>query len=280
MPADHPPAGSVPEPARPIGKGKKRQQDPPLEQKIYPDLNEDLEFSDDLAFEETFGDPSGMTTGMKAVTALVGTGFIVMIVYLVLLVLYPDEYGAEDWIGSEGSQKAAQNRSSASLKGFELGGIHLGLAADEALKVYPDMTFKPNPGARRIGTYRHQDGDYRVLFHGLEINTRAWRIDFLHEFTKIFYLDLLTELSQRYGQPSRSGCGAEGRIIAIECELIWQYPTFSLTARIKTTVSDDGDRASTALAITALDLRPDSFFAAAGKADKLKTDFKKIGRSK
>lgn len=278
MPADQPPASGIPEPPGDIGGGKKRADDPQPDRKIITNPHEDLQFFDDLAFEETFGDPSGMTLGMKAVTTLVIIAAIIMVGYLILLVIYPDQFGPEDWIGAEGAKKTARTETMGPLKGFELGGIHLGLPADEALKVYPSMAFQPNPGGGRIGAYRHHEGEYRVLFHGLEKSTRAWRIDSRHVFTKISYLELLGDLSQRYGQPTQSGCGAEERIIAIQCELFWQYPTFSLSARIKTTVSDDGTRASTALAVTAIDLRPDSFFAGLGAAKNLKRGLKEIGR--
>ena len=42
--------------------------------------------------------------------------------------------------------------------------------------------------------------------------------------------------------------------------MLWKYPTVNLTAKIKTTVNDDGSRASTALMVTAVDLRSDFFF--------------------
>lgn len=268
MPAEQPPASSIPEPPRGTGRGKTQAEELAPERRIITDPDEDLKYSDDPAFEETFGDPSGMTLGMKAITTLLIIAIIVMVGYLVLLVLYPEQYGSDKWIGEGVAKKVAGTESGAPLKGFELGGIHLGLPADEAVKVYPSLGFTPHPEGGRIGTYRHHEGDYRVLFHGLEKNTRAWRIESRHVFTKISYLELLGELSQRYGQPTRSGCGAEEKIISIECKLFWQYPAVSLTAQIKTTVSDDGNQASTALVVTAIDLRPDSFFARHRAANK------------
>jgi len=272
---------NVPEPPREDARGKAReneraQEDEPVrEQRIITDPEEDFKFSDDLAFEETFGDPTQMTLGMRIVTTLVVVGILAMVGYLVLLVLYPDRFGPEDWIG-KASPKQSAGADTAPLKGFQLGGIHLGLPADEALRVYPSMTFTANPQGGRIGAYRHHEGEYRVFFHGLEKSARAYRIESRHDYTQISYLELLTELSQRYGQPTGSGCGAEEKIVSIECTMVWKYPTVRLTAKIKTTVSDDGSRASTALGVTAIDLRSDSFFERI-RTEKPKRSLRDIG---
>ena len=276
MAAEQPPASKPPEPAGDIGKARAPADDPPREREIYTDPAQELKFSDDLAFVEAFGDPSAMTPGMRIVTALVLFAVIAMVGYLVLLVLYPDQYGPEDWIGA-GSFKPAgvEAPPMAELKGFELGGIHLGLPADEAFKVYPSMRFTPNPKGGRIGAYRHHEGQYRVFFHGLEKNGRAYRIESRHVFAKISYLELLTELSQRYGQPTGSECGTEQKTIAIECHLVWAYPTVGLSANIKTTVSEDDNRASTALSVTAIDIRPESIFAGPGKKNRSLGDIRR-----
>ena len=234
-------------------------EEPIRERRIITDPDEDFKFSDDLAFEETFGDPTGMTFGMRVVTTLVVLSLLFMVGYLVLLVLYPEKYGSKDWIG-KASPKQSAGVETMALKGFQLGGIYLGLPADEALRVYPSMTFTANPAGGRIGSYRHHEGVFRVYFHGLEKSARAYRIESRHDYTKISYLELLTELSQRYGQPTGSECGAEQQIVSIECDMLWKYPTVNLTAKIKTTVNDDGSRASTALMVTAVDLRSDFFF--------------------
>jgi hypothetical protein len=269
-------AERVPEPSRNSGNRGATAGNPAGERRTLADPDEDLAFTDDLDFEETFGDPSGMTLGMKIATTLMILVAVVMVVYLVLLVLYPERYGPEDWIGAKAPKQAgAKAPSLEALKGFELGGIQLGLPADEAFKVYPSMQFTPNPKGGRIGAYQYHEGQFQVFFHGLEKSGRAYRIESRHVFTKISYLELLTELSQRYGQPSKSECGAGDEIIAIECHLVWTYPTFGLSANIKTTVSDDGSRASTALRVIAIDIRPDSFFTQPAETKK---SIKGIGR--
>lgn len=262
----------------PTGKGKTRADEPVREKKIILDPEENLKFTDDLAFEETFGDPTGMTTSTRIITAMVIFAVIGMVGYLVLLVLYPDQFGSENWIGSGAPKQAgAKNAPQGPQGGFELGGIQLGMPGDEALKIYPNMRFVPHPKGGRIGTYLHHEGEYRVFFHGLEKNGRVWRIESRHVYTKISYLEMLSELSRRYGQPSGSDCGAGLKVIAIECDLVWTYPTFGLSAKIKTTAHEDGGQASTALGVTVIDLRPDRLFSRPANS---KRKFKDIRRAK
>ena len=274
MPADQ--SSNVPEPAKPIGKNKSRAEEPVREKKIILDPDENLQFSDDLAFEETFGAPAGATAVTKMISTLVVLAVIAMVGYLVLLVIYPDEFGSENWIGVAAVKKpGTSGEAEILLRGFELGGIQLGTPADKVHKLYPEMRFTPHPKGGRIGTFLHHEGEYRVFFHGLEKNVRSWRIESRHVYTKISYLELLSELSQRYGQPTGSDCDAGVQVIAIECDLVWSYPAFNLSAQIKTTVSEDANQASTSLGIIAIDLRPDKVFSRPAKKNRSLKDVRR-----
>ena len=72
--------------------------------------------------------------------------------------------------------------------------------------------------------------------------------------TPVSYLELLTELSGKYGKP------AEDEIIAIQCTLRWEMKGVLIEALIRTAVPEGGLDPQTLLAVTATDTRPDSAF--------------------
>ena len=78
--------------------------------------------------------------------------------------------------------------------------------------------------------------------------------------TPVSYLELLTELSGKYGQLAEAGCRAEDEIIAIQCTLRWEMKGVLIEALIRTAVPEGGQDAQTLLAVTATDTRPDSAF--------------------
>ena len=78
--------------------------------------------------------------------------------------------------------------------------------------------------------------------------------------TPVSYLELLTELSGKYGKLAESGCRAEDEIIAIQCTLRWEMKGVLIKALIRTAVPEGGLVAKTLLAVTVTDIRPDSAF--------------------
>ena len=76
--------------------------------------------------------------------------------------------------------------------------------------------------------------------------------------TPVSYLELLTQLSGKYGKPAEFGCRAEDEIIAIQCTLRWEMKGVLIEALIRTAVPEGGQDAQTLLAAT--DTRPDSAF--------------------
>ncbi len=251
--ADDPPIEKDPERAR-----DDDARDSPRDSGDEPEYDDD----DDFELDQAYADPHRMTLGMgllyflllMAVTGLVG--------YLVLIILYPEQFGTRDWIGAKAIKErtSQEEEAAAALKGFQLGGIHLGISPEEARRVYPSMRLEPAPFNRQTGYFLHHDGQYQVSFRNPERGGRAFRIKSEHTYPKVSYLELLTELSGKYGKPVKSGCGAEDEIIAIQCTLRWKMKGVLLEALIRTAVPEGGQDAQTLLAVTATDTRLDSAF--------------------
>jgi hypothetical protein len=228
-----------------------------------PDDIEDID-DDDLELG-SFDDLNKMTLGMRVVSFLTLLGAAAMVGYLVLLVLYPERFSPQDWIGAS-SEKQAE--ALARLKGFQLGGAYLGMTPDEARRVYPSLRLEAAPNGEQRGFFRHHEGEYRVFFRDSDWGGRAYRIQSLHYFPRVSYLELLTEVTGRYGKPTGSDCGTPADTIAILCRLHWKMKGVKLNAEIRTSVSASGNEARTSLRVTATDTRRDLAPAKAGKKKK------------
>ncbi len=222
---------------------------------------EDLDDDDDLDLE-SFDDLNKMTLGMRAVSFLTLLGVAAMVGYLVLLVLYPERFSPQDWIGASSEKQAASDADAlARLKGFQLGNVYLGMTTDEARRVYPSLRLEAAPNGEQTGLFLHHEGEYQVLFRGPDRDSdrggRAYRIQSLHYFPRVSYLELLTEVTGRYGKPTGSDCGAPTDTIAILCRLHWKMRGVRVNVEIRTSVSESGTEARTALRVTATDTRRD-----------------------
>ena len=141
-----------------------------------------------------------------------------------------------------------------------MGGIHLGISAEEAGRVYPSMRLEPAPYRRQTGYFLHHDCQCQVSFRSPERGGRAFLVKSEHTYPKVSYLELLTELSGKYGKLAESGCRAEDEIINIQCTLRWEMKGLLIKALIRTAVPEGGLVAETLLAVTVTDIRPDSAF--------------------
>ncbi len=242
----------IPEPSPSDDKAARRS---PQE---APDDIEDFD-DDDL---ESFDDLNKMTLGMRVVSVLTFLGVAAMVGYLILLVIYPDRFSPQDWIGASSEKQAG---ALARLKGFQLGGVTLGMTTDETRRVYPSLRLEPAPNGEQTGLFRHHEGDYQVFFRGSDRGGLAYRIQSLYYFPRVSYLELLTEITGRYGKPTGSDCGTPGDTIAILCRLHWKMKGVKLDAEIRTSVSESGNEARTALRVTATDTRRDIAHAKARK---------------
>jgi hypothetical protein len=85
-----------------------------------------------------------------------------MVGYLILINLYPEQFAARGWIDATAIKESPpkENEAVAALKGFKLGGIHLGISAEEVGWVYPSMRLEPAPYRRQTGYFLHHDGQY------------------------------------------------------------------------------------------------------------------------
>ena len=249
-----PKPANIPEPATEKRSLKKPRPDPG---DGYQDLEDEPGYLD-LEFQDTFGDPNVMSTSMRVVFTLLLIAVAAMVTYLVLLILYPDQFSTKQWIG--GGSGGEQIYSEALPQGFELGGIRLGQSPSEVKRLYPSLRLEPAPAGEQKGYFLHHEGQYQVHFKAPDQGERAYRIQARHIFPKVSYLELLSELSGRYGQPAGSGCGASDQAAAIQCNLYWKFPGVSLTAEIKTSATGDGNSANTQLTVVADDLRPGSLF--------------------
>ena len=76
-------------------------------------------------------------------------------------------------------------------------------------------------------------------------------------FPRVSYLELLTEVSGRYGKSTGSDCSTPGDTFAILCRLHWKMKGVRLNVEIRTSVSESGNEARTSLRVTATDIRRD-----------------------
>jgi hypothetical protein len=208
-------------------------------------------------------DPHRMTLGMRllyVVVVLIAAG---MVGYLVLIVMYPEQFASKSWIGTKAPQQTVADADARkAARGFELGGVWLGITPADARALYPDIRFEPDTDGGSTGVFPHHDGEYRVSFHRQAKGERAYRISSRHAYEKVSYLELLAELAGKYGRPGASACGAEEGTVAIRCTLQWDKRDTALDAQIRTVAPAGGGESRTTLTVTATDLRPDDAFAA------------------
>ena len=260
---------NVPEPpnkSRGKGRGKailQKHQEPPKAPRAAPDPDLDDDELDLGAFDI---DPAygKMTLGMRIMYFLMLMGVAFLVGYLILSILYPDQFSPRDWIGSA---KPGSEAEQVRLRGFQLGGVYLGVIPGEVRRVYPSLRLEPNTNAgpedkaHQFGLFLHHDGEYQISFHGPKRGNRVFKVRSLHAYPKVSYLELLTELSGRYGKPGKSDCQASETGIGIQCVLHWRTKDTLLTAQINTIAPNDGGDAKTTLEVMAKDIRPDHFFA-------------------
>jgi len=242
------------QPTPPAGGDAPGHQDLPKAPRETDDFGDPDDSDDDLDLE-SFGDPTRMTLGMRVVYALTIMAVIALVGYLILVILYPDRFTSREWIGA-----TSENQTEAEiplLKGFQMDGVYLGMTPDDVHRVHPSQRLEPASNGEQAGLFRHHEGDYRVSFRAPDWGGRAYRIQSVHYFPKVSYLELLTEVTNRYGRPAGSDCGAPGNTIAILCRLFWKMTGVKLTAEIRTSTTEAGDMARTALTITATDTRRD-----------------------
>ncbi len=249
----------VPEPPSSDAKAVRRpRREAPAGIKDFDDDDDDLDL-------ESFDDINKMTLGMRVVSFLTLLGVAGMVGYLILLVLYPERFSPQDWIGASSEKQAG---SLVTLKGFQLGNVTLGMTADEVRRVYPSLRLEAAPNGEPTGLFRHHEGDYQVFFRDSDRGGRAYRIQSLHYFPRVSYLELLTEITGRYGKPTGSDCGTPADTIAILCRLHWKMKGVRLNVEIRTSVSESGNEARTSLRVTATDTRRDIAPAKPGKKKK------------
>lgn len=268
--AEDPPNEKGPEPALDKDsvewrRGRGQQRQPEEATRDSPrDSGDGLEYDDDDDFEldQAYADPNRMTLGMRLGYFLLLMVIAGMVGYLILIILYPEQFGTRDWIGAKSTKErtSQEEKAAAALKGFQLGGIHLGISPEEARRIYPSMRLEPAPYNRQTGYFLHHNGQYQVSFRNPERGGRAFRVKSEHTYPKVSYLELLTELSGKYGKPVKSGCGAVDEAIAIQCTLRWKMKGVLIEALIRTAVPESGQDAQTLLAVTATDTRLDSAF--------------------
>lgn len=221
-----------------------------------PDPDDDLDDEDD--FEESYlGESRRMALGVRMFTVALLFAMAGLVVYLILNILYPDEFATPSWIGATAPKdREAGLAREQNLSAFALGGIRLGMTPEDARRLYPSLALTPAADGGQTGSFRHHDGDYSVSFHGPERGERAFRVRSAHAFATVSYLELLTELSEKYGKPATVGCGAGAAAAAIGCTLRWTLPDVRLEAAIRTAAPPDGGTARTVLVVTATDTRP------------------------
>lgn len=207
-----------------------------------------------------------MTLGMRllfVVVLLIAAG---MVGYLVLIVTFPEQFASKSWIGAKAPQQTAVvTADERAARGFELGGVWLGITPARARALYPAIRFEPGGDGGSIGVFPHHDGEYRVSFHGPDRGERAYRIASRHAYDKVSYLELLAELAGKYGKPRASTCGAEEGTVAIRCALQWDKRDTALDAQIRTAAPAGGGATRTTLTVTATELRPDAAFDPSGR---------------
>jgi len=223
---------------------------------------------DDSELDEDFlaAEPHRMTLGMRLMYIVLLLVVAGMVGYLVLIILFPEQFASPSWIGAKGPKQTTAAGAAKIDKGFELGGVWLGITPDQARAIYPTTRFEAAADGGRTGTFPHHDGEYQVSFHGADKGERAHRIASQHVFREASYVDLLSDLAGKYGKPRASACTAEEGSSGIQCSLQWERSDVALDALIRTAAPPGGGEARTTLTVTATDLRPDSAFAAPAPA--------------
>ena len=225
------------------------------------DAEDDSEPDEDFAAAV----PHRMTLGMRLMYIVLLLVVAGMVGYLVLVILFPEQFASRSWIGAKGPKQTAAGDAKID-KGFELGGVWLGITPDQARVVYPTIRFEPSADGGRAGVFPHHDGEYQVWFHGPDRGERAHRIRSQHAHAEASYVEILSELAGKYGKPRASACTAEEGVIGIQCSLQWELSDVALDALIRTAAPPGGGNARTTLTVTATDLRPDAAFAAPAPA--------------
>ncbi|MDA0306508.1 MAG: hypothetical protein O3B76_09535 [Proteobacteria bacterium] len=232
-----------------------------------PDPTGDDDDLDDFLLESTYGK---ISIWMRLGYFLLLAGIAAMVGYLVLLVVFPEKFASQDWIG-EKSQKTKTGTSIAVdltlLKSFKIGGLSMSFTPEEARRTFPSLSLTANPNfgpsdqVAQFGHYRHHDGEYKVFFRGPKQGNRLFKVESRHTYSKISYLELLTELSGRYGKPQKSDCGAQEKQIGISCELYWRMSETLVSAKILTTAPKGGGPSVTELFMQATDIRTNIYFS-------------------
>lgn len=225
------------------------------------DAEDDSEPDEDFAAAV----PHRMTLGMRLMYIVLLLVVAGMVGYLVLVILFPEQFASRSWIGAKGPKQTAAGAAMID-KGFELGGVWLGITPDQARVVYPTIRFEPAGDGGRTGVFPHHDGEYQVSFRGPDKGERAYRIRSQHAYAEASYVELLSELAGKYGKPRASACTAEEGVIGIQCSLQWDMRDVALDALIRTAAPPGGGDARTTLTVTATDLRPDEAFVAPAPA--------------
>ncbi len=231
---------------------------PPRSPERRPEPDSDSESDDDLLPI----DPTRTTLAMRLMYVAVLVLVAGMIVYLVLVVMFPEQFASRSWIGAKAPPSSSAAAGAKAKRGFELGGVWLGMTPAEARAVYPNIRIEPAADGGSTGVFPHHDGEYQMSFHGAARGERAYRIRSRHSYAKASYLELLSELAGKYGKPRASACGAEEASVAIQCALQWDKGDTALDAQIRTAAPPAGSDSRTTLTVTATDLRTDDDFAA------------------
>ena len=260
----------IPEPSKSGGGGARRRiPEPAQDHQEYGD-EDDPDYEDDFS-DQYLSDPSGMNVWIRLLMFLFFMTIMGMVGYLVLTILYPDQFGSPSWIGATAIKKdGKRGAESFQRKGFLLGGIRLGMTPAQARAVYPTVQLEPDPNSDgQTGLFLHHDGQYTISFHGPNKGDRAFRIRSRHSYPEVSYLEILSELSGRYGKPTMADCEAGEKVIAIQCTLHWKMKDVVLDAVIRTEAPEGQGEAATMVRVTATDIRPPSaFIRPAGEAVK------------
>lgn len=252
--------GNTPEP--------RREREPAATQPgPDPDPTDDDDDLDEFLLESAYGK---ISPWMKLGYFLLVAGIAAMVGYLVLLVVFPERFASPDWIGGKSQKEKTETSIVVDLtllKSFKIGGLRMSFTPEEVRRTFPSIRLTANPNfgpgdhVAQFGHYRHHDGDYKVFFRGPKQGNRLFKVESRHTYSKISYLELLSELSGRYGKPQKSLCGVQEKEIGISCELYWRMSETLISAKILTTAPKGGGPSVTELFIQARDIRTNIYFS-------------------
>ncbi|MCH7863907.1 MAG: hypothetical protein IIC56_01670 [Proteobacteria bacterium] len=253
MAEEEPQVAKIPEPAA-SGDGEARRR-------IPEPARDHQEYEDDFS-DQYLSDPSGMNNWIRLLMVLFFVAVTGMAGYMILTILYPDQFASPSWIGATSIKKPAKSGTEPfQRKGFLLGGIRLGMTPAQTRVVYPTARLEPTPNSDgQTGFFVHHEGEYTISFLGPNKGERAFRIRSRHSYAKVSYLELLAELSERYGKPTKANCESGEKVIVIQCTLNWKMMDVELDALIRTEAPEGPGEAQTMLRVTATDIRPPSAF--------------------